>query len=138
MDFTNLTSPAKAKALAKLSNGWSITTAMKAAGYTRQTYYDWREHDPDFAKLADEAMEMGTDALEDEATRQAKRGNTTLIITMLKARRPERFADRKQVDITIQLRKKAELLAESLGVPVDDVIAEAEAVAAGAWESWSP
>lgn len=48
------------------------------------------------------------------------------------------WQDRKQVDVTIQIRKKAEALAEQLGVPVDDVIAEAEAVAAGAWDTWSP
>lgn len=95
-----MTSPEKAKALAKLANGWSITAAMKAAGYTRQTYYDWREKDPVFDQLAADALEMGTDAVEDEAWRQGRNGNATLLITILKARRPDKYKDRSQSEHT--------------------------------------
>lgn len=94
MDFTHLTSPEKAKALRKLASGYSITASMKAAGYTRQTYYNWRADDPEFDALAEEALESGTDEVEDEAWRQGKRGNATLLITILKARRPEKYKDR--------------------------------------------
>ena len=94
MDFTHLTDATKAKVLSRLASGLSITASMKCAGYTRQTYYDWRAADPTFAALADEAMEMGTDALEDSALRQAKAGNTTLMVLLLKARRPDKYKDR--------------------------------------------
>ena len=39
-------------------------------------------------------METGTDGLEDEAVRRAKNGSDTLLIFMLKARRPEKFKER--------------------------------------------
>jgi hypothetical protein len=42
------------------------------------------------------------------------------------------------VSITVELRQRAEQIASKYGVPVEDVIAEAEAIAAGAWDSWSP
>lgn len=126
--------------LSKLAQGWSITAACKAEKIGRQTYYDWRNDDPAFAAAADVAIEAGTDLLEDEANRRAVglNGSDTLLIFLLKARRPDKYRERHTIDINVQIRKKAEQLAERLGVPVDDVIAEAEAVAAGAWDSWSP
>lgn len=100
MDFTNLTDEPKSKLLTKLATGASITAAAKAARRTRQTYYDWRESDPEFAKLADEALEMGTDVLEDSALRQAKGGNTTLMVLLLKARRREIYGDKLTTEHT--------------------------------------
>jgi hypothetical protein len=47
-------------------------------------------------------------------------------------------AKSSSVTITIEIRQRAEQIAKKYGVPVEDVIAEAEAVAAGAWDSWSP
>jgi hypothetical protein len=126
--------------VAKLARGYSIAAACRAERIARSTYYEWRDSDPGFASLADAAIEAGTDLLEDEAKRRAigPGGSDTLLIFLLKARRPDKYAERKQVDVTIQIRKKAEQLAEQLGVPVADVIKEAEAVAAGAWDTWSP
>ena len=92
--LTNLTDAHKAKLLAKLATGASISASAKAAGVSRQTYYDWRENDETFAKLADEAIETGTDSLEDSALRQAKGGNTSLMVLLLKARRPDKYKDR--------------------------------------------
>jgi hypothetical protein len=134
MDFTHLTSPERAKALAKLANGYSISAAMRAAGYTRQTYYNWRADGTGFDSLADEALEMGTDALEDDARLLAKRGNATIMAIILKARRPDKYRDR--VDINIQVRKKAEQMADALGIPVDELEQEAFAIARNAWDQW--
>lgn len=93
-EFTNRTDVHKAKLLDKLSTGASISASAKTAKVSRRTYYDWRENDPAFATMADEAIEMGTDSLEDSATRQAKQGNTSLMTLLLKARRPEKYKDR--------------------------------------------
>jgi hypothetical protein len=128
----------KERLLAELAEAQSITAACDEAGVKRRTYYQWYKDDPDFAAAADDALEQGTDGLEDEAVRRAKSGSDTLLIFLLKARRPDKYADRKQVDVNLTIRRKAEKLAEELGVPVEDVIAEAEAVAAEAWSSWSP
>lgn len=48
------------------------------------------------------------------------------------------WQDRKSVDITVTIRKKAEQLAGQLGISADELIAEAEAIAAGSWDAWSP
>jgi hypothetical protein len=84
--------------VAKLARGWSVTAACKAAKIGRRTYYDWRAADPDFAALCDDALEMGTDHLEDAATRQAIKGNTALLVLLLKARRPEKYRERLQTE----------------------------------------
>jgi hypothetical protein len=72
---------------------------------TRSSAYLWRERDEDFRKAWDEAVEEGTDLLEDEAKRRAVEGSIkpilykgrivtfvreqsdTLLIFLLKARR---------------------------------------------------
>ena len=38
----------------------------------------------------------------------------------------------------VTIRQQAELMAAQLGVPVDEVLEEAQAIAAGSWDSWSP
>lgn len=82
--------------LDKLSKGYSVTAACKAEGVARRSYYEWRAADPEFAANADEAIEAGTDLLEDEAKRRATGpdGSDTLLIFLLKARRPDKYKDR--------------------------------------------
>jgi Bacteriophage Sf6, terminase small subunit-like len=82
------------KILTKLARGWSVAAACKAAKIGRQTYYDWREADAEFAKLCDDAIESGTDLLEDAATRQAIAGNPSMMALLLKARRPHKYRER--------------------------------------------
>jgi hypothetical protein len=101
----------------------SITDACKYAEIGRTTAYRWRAKNDDFRKAWDEAQELGTDALEDEAIRRASQGvakkkftakgepvidpetgkqyvehdySDTMLIFMLKARRPDKFKDRNE------------------------------------------
>lgn len=94
-----------------------VKYACKLSKLPRQTAYDRRATDSAFAAMWDAALEKGTDALEDEAIRRASLGterpvyqggkkvgtvqefSDTLLIFMLKARRPEKFKDRHQHDI---------------------------------------
>ena len=62
----------------------------------RTAAYKWRDDDEAFAAEWEDAIEEGTDALEDEAIRRAKDKSDTLLIFMLKARRPEKFKDRAE------------------------------------------
>jgi hypothetical protein len=109
---TTRTPEKDAKFLDALTNGASISCAAKAAGYGRASVYEWRSADADFAAAWDEALDTGTDLLEDEALRRAKEGvdeprfyegeicghvrkySDTLTIFLLKARRPEKYGDR--------------------------------------------
>lgn len=77
-----------------LATGLSIAGAARAAGLGRQTVYDWRNADSDFAARWDSAIEEGTDHLEDVAIRRAEESSDTLLIFMLKGRRGEKYADR--------------------------------------------
>ncbi len=122
------------KALAETAN---VSYACKQSGVPRRTAYQWRTDVPKFAGAWDEAVELGTDALEDEAVRRAHAGtdkpvfykgavcgaireySDTLLIFMLKARRPEKFKERTEVDHKVDAIK--ELLAaidgKSTGLP---------------------
>lgn len=100
--------------LAALCEGASISKACAASGVARRTVYDWRHADKDFASAWDEAVEAGTDVLEDEAVRRAVEGvdepvfyqgqqcglvrkySDTLLMFMLKGRRGEKFRDRHE------------------------------------------
>lgn len=82
------------RVLRRLAEGKSVAAACRFAGIVRQTYYNWREADPGFARLADDAIEDGTDGIEDNALNQAKHGAQTLMVLILKARRPEKYRDR--------------------------------------------
>ncbi len=87
----------KKRFLAALAAGHSVKTAADAAGIARQTVYRWRQEDEDFARAWDDAVEDGTDLLEDEALRRALEGSDTMLIFLLKARRPEKYRDTHRV-----------------------------------------
>lgn len=115
---TKFTSQARAKFLAVLSKGGSITAAAAKAGMSRRGCYDWRDNDAAFAQAWEDAYEEGSDRLEDEAMRRARDGTLKpvyqqgkmvgkvreysdhLMNTMLKARRPERFKERVAAEHT--------------------------------------
>lgn len=112
--------------LEALREGGTVADAAKAAVINRATAYRWREADKKFADAWDDAIEEGTDALEKEAIRRAVEGvrepviyqgkfstvtdpNTgeetpltvrkysdSLLMFMLKGRRPEKFKDRHE------------------------------------------
>jgi hypothetical protein len=104
--------------LERLAESANVTESAKAASISRRTLYNWRAADADFAKAWDEANELGTDALEDEALRRGHQGvdepvffrgvecgavrrySDTLLIFMLKARRPDKFKDRVASEVS--------------------------------------
>ena len=101
-----------------LRTGTTVTKACKIVNIGRVTVYEWRQADEAFAKRWDEAIEIGTDSLEDEAVRRAHDGvdrpvfyqgdvcghvreySDTLLMFMLKGRRPEKFKDRATHEVT--------------------------------------
>lgn len=111
--------PEKERAfLGALGQGLSVTGACEAAEIGRTRVYEWRREDTAFAGAWDEAVEAGTDYLEDEAKRRAAEGvdepvfyqgvicgklrkySDTLLIFLLKARRPEKYRERSNVELT--------------------------------------
>lgn len=100
--------------LGVLANTANVTKAAQSIEMARTYMYEVRAADPEFEKLWDEAVKMGTAALEDEATRRASEGwdepvfyqgeqtglvrkfSDTLLIFLLKARDPKY---RERVDL---------------------------------------
>lgn len=94
-------SPKKRAAfLAALEQGYSVTFARKKAGLERAALSAWRADDEDFAEAWDAAMEAGTDLLEDLARERVATGGDSLLMFLLKSRRPEKYRERHdhQVD----------------------------------------
>ncbi|GBQ07904.1 hypothetical protein [Saccharibacter floricola] len=104
----------------------NISLASKAAGVSRPGMYARRERDPDFAQAWDEAITTAVESLEAEAWRRARDGvpeylvtgkglvldkngepvmqnrySDSLLTTLLKAHKPERYKDRSTVDMNV-------------------------------------
>jgi hypothetical protein len=89
-----------------------VAAAAKATAIGRRTHYDWLEHDPEYAARFKDVDADVTEALETEARRRAQFGveepvyyqgqrvdtirrfSDTLLIFLLKARRPEVYRER--------------------------------------------
>lgn len=84
----------------QLTCGETVTNAAKLARIDRKTAYNWRETDQVFADAWDGALEVGTEKLEKEATRRALESSDTLLIFLLKARRPNVYRDRISAELT--------------------------------------
>jgi len=110
--------------LVALASNGNITKAAAAAEVARSWAYTCRAADPSFAEDWDEALEIAADTLEDRAWRRANFediqykftksgdpilhpvtgepyfehvGSDTVLITLLKAHRPDKYKDRKEV-----------------------------------------
>ena len=111
------TPEAEAKFIAALKLGKSIAAAARAAGVGRRTVYDWRDRDPTFAEAWDEGWDVGTDYLEDLALKAAEQGSERLLLALLKARRPERYARtvvEHEGNIEVVLRHASETLDQKI------------------------
>jgi len=96
----------------------NVSAAAKKAGVPRSTAYDWYKADEEFAAAWDDAVEVAVDSLEKEAWRRARDGvlkpvyqkgekvgqvreySDQLMVTLLKAHRPEKYRDRQQLEHT--------------------------------------
>jgi hypothetical protein len=77
--------------LDQLGVGNSISFSAHAAGGTAGNFRRWRQDDENFAQDWDDAIEQGTDFIEDVATDRAMKKSDALMAMILKARRPEKF-----------------------------------------------
>lgn len=80
---------AKRRFLEELRRGSTVGEAARAAGIGRRTAYDLRQRDETFAVDWADAIEEGTDHLIAAARKRAIDGSDTLLMFLIKARRPE-------------------------------------------------
>ncbi|HET7884269.1 MAG TPA: hypothetical protein VFL55_25505 [Acetobacteraceae bacterium] len=83
--------------------GGSIQRACQAAGIARSAAYAWRDDDAGFASDWNDAVEQGTDQLEDAARQRALNGSDLLIIFLLRARRPHLYCPPRPTTAIISL-----------------------------------
>jgi hypothetical protein len=100
------------KFLDALALGYSISYACKKLKIGRQTAYDLKKKDEEFAGAWEEAVEQGTEALEDEAVTRAYNGSDTMLIFTLKARKPEKYGDKKHITGDFNTNNRHELAPE--------------------------
>lgn len=105
----------KASFVTVLAQGGTIRAACDAAGIARITAFRWKKEDAEFSSQWDDAIEEGTDVMEEEAMRRAVDGvhrpiyyqgslvgtqleySDKLLEFMLKARRREKFGDKTEL-----------------------------------------
>jgi hypothetical protein len=92
------TAAAKARALAAFREGGTVVAACQAAGVSRRSWYNWFAEDPEFARAALDANEAIADELEAEAIQRAKDGSDSLIMFLLKARRPKVYRETHRIE----------------------------------------
>ena len=78
----------------------NVSEAARAAGVARRTVYDWRDADPAFAIAWDEAEDEAVDALEAAARKRAIESSDRLMEVLLKAHRPQKYAERSKTELT--------------------------------------
>ncbi len=83
--------------LRALQSGSTVSEAVKLADVDRKTVYRWRDQDDVFRKSWERCIDRGTTVLEDIALERAKDKSDTLLIFLLKSRRPDIYAERKVV-----------------------------------------
>jgi len=115
---------ARGRFIAELALGGTVSAACQAAGIGRRTAYDLRQRDEGFALEWADAIEAGTDVLEQEAFRRAVQGtertiygkdgevrgvectySDRLLELLLKARRPHVYRERVDVRHSGQIKQ---------------------------------
>ncbi len=99
--------------LEHLAKGWSLAVALSLIGVNRRTFMRWKEEDAELRAAVEEAVEAGTDFIEQEARRRAVDGvdrpvfqqgecvgfvreySDTLMTQMLAGRRPEKYGKQR-------------------------------------------
>ena len=75
----------------------NVSLAAMQAGIHRATHYRWLAEDEAYANAAEEAKEEAIEALEAEARRRALEYSDTLLMFLLKAARPDKYRERREI-----------------------------------------
>lgn len=76
-----------------------VASSCLKAGISRQTFYEWRREDPDFASKCEEIEELQKDMAEASILKQIKEGNTTMTIFYAKTKMRDRgYGEKVELD----------------------------------------
>jgi hypothetical protein len=77
----------------------NVTSTCKELNLSRDTYYTWRERDPEFARKCDQAVEIAGDFAESKLFKCINNENVTAILFYLKSKHRDRgYADRMETE----------------------------------------
>lgn len=120
----SLTPERKRAFLLTLADTGQVKRAAQTIGMSRETVYQWRREDPEFAKAWERALEIAAEGLEDEAYRRAHDGveepvhymgmavdtvtkySDTLLIFLLKGMKPEKYRERVEHSGTVDIAQR--------------------------------
>lgn len=117
--------------LDSLTCGDSESLAASRAGATVREMRAWRKEDENFAKDWEEALETGTDFIEDIATERAIKKSDPLMAMILKARRPDKYdrAGKMDIGVTVNVEgAKQKLLNKVARIKAQRALADGSAV----------
>ena len=78
-----------------------VSTACKKADISRETFYNWKKKDKEFAKKVEEASEIAKDFVESKLYKLINDENATAIIFYCKTKMKERgYVEKQEIDIT--------------------------------------
>lgn len=85
-----------------------VTTACKACGLGRTTFYNYYEDDKEFKKEVDELQNVAIDFAESKLHQQIEKGDTTACIFYLKTKGKKRgYGDHMGIDLNVQKMPEA-------------------------------
>lgn len=83
----------------------NISVSCKSLGISRNTFYEWKKHDPDFAQKVMEQEESLIDFAETMLYKGIKEGKTTELIFFLKTKGQSRgYVEKQRVDLNTENR----------------------------------
>jgi transposase-like protein len=121
-----------------LEVGMSRTTAAELIGINRSTLETWREKYPAFNHDVTQAMAKAKARATVTITTAIRAGDVNAAFRYLSLQEREEWREVKDINLTVQVREKAERIAAELGLSTDEVMAEAEMIASGVWDAWQP
>jgi hypothetical protein len=87
--------------LGQLRVSGNVTKSAEMAGISRQTYYHSYQQYPDFAAMADDALEQFRDSLEYVALTRALDGSDRMLELLLRANLPSKYRERSDIHQTV-------------------------------------
>lgn len=121
--------------LAALREQGTFSAAAEATGFVRQSIYNWRQDDPEFAEACKQAVLEGIDHMGDrlESTLFSRalddeRRDTTALIFALKGTRPQRWQQSVRIE---QVESQVEQIAARFGVTSQELLEEMGRLAGG-------
>ena len=142
MRDTKVTPEKRAKFLSILAECGNVTRAAEESECGRIMLYKIKSQDEEFSAAWEEAADIGAKRLEDEARRRAVEGwqdpvwhqgqqvgtvrkySDTLLICLLKAHHPEKYADRSKTDTTVNgnLSVDVDVISSITKSALDDIL----------------